>query len=67
MTEEYAIFAARFSVPVDAAYTLPAVFERCAQIAAMPLRSFVTMATYSNNPLGEYIKTVAIKLAKEDT
>lgn len=66
MLQEYVIFASRFGITAEVAHVLPAVFERCAQIAKMPLRAFVSEATYSNQPLGEYIKTVAIKVAKED-
>ena len=65
MTNEYAIFAARFNVSVADAYVLPALFERTAQIAKMPVRALLSQATYSNPKLGEYLAACAHKVAME--
>lgn len=64
---ELAIFAARFSIEPAEAYVLPTVFERAAQMVGLPIRSLLSQATYSNQPLGEYIASVARKVAQEDT
>ena len=66
MTQELAIFASRFNVSVEDAYVLPALFERSAEMAKMPLRSFIAEATFRNNPLGEYLANAARKVASED-
>lgn len=66
MTQELAIFAARFNVSVEDAFVLPALFERSAEMAKMPLRAFIAEATYRNNPLGEYLANAARKVATED-
>ena len=66
MCNELAIFAARFNVSVEDAYVLPALFERSAEMAKMPLRAFIAEATYRNNPLGEYLANAARKVAAED-
>lgn len=66
MTAEFAIFAARFNVSVTDAYVLPALFERTAEMAKMPVRAFLAQATYSNNALGEYLANAARKVASED-
>ncbi len=66
MHNELAIFAARFNVSVKDAYVLPALFERTAQMAGLPVRSFLAQATYHNNALGEYLANAARKVALED-
>jgi hypothetical protein len=66
MAHELAIFAARFNVAVADAYVLPALFERTAEMAKLPVRSFLAQATYSNNALGEYLANAARKVAAED-
>lgn len=66
MAQELAIFASRFNVAVSDAYVLPALFERSAQMAKMPLRAFIAEATYRNNALGEYLANAARKVALED-
>lgn len=66
MANELAIFASRFNVSVEDAYVLPALFERCAQMAKMPLRAFIAEATFRNNPLGEYLANAARKVAEEN-
>lgn len=65
MTQELAIFASRFNVSVEDAYVLPALFERAAEMAQMPLRSFIAEATFRNNPLGECLANAARKVAQE--
>lgn len=66
MTQELAIFASRFNVSVEDAYVLPALFERSAEMAKIPLRAFIAEATFRNNPLGEYLANAARKVASED-
>lgn len=66
MTVEFAAFAARFNVSVEDAYVLPALFERSAEMAKMPVRALLSQATYSNNALGEYLANAARKVAAED-
>ncbi len=63
---EYAAFASRFGVSVADAYVLPALFERSAQMANLPVRALLSQATYSNNALGEYLANAARKVAAED-
>lgn len=65
MTQELAIFASRFNVSSEDAYVLPALFERAAEMAKMPLRAFIAEATFRNNPLGEYLANAARKVASE--
>lgn len=66
MNHELAIFASRFDVPASVAYVLPALFERTAAMAKLPVRAFLAQATYSNQALGEYLAKVAHKVAEED-
>lgn len=63
---EYVSFASRFGISVEDAYVLPALFERSAQMAGMPVRSLLSQATYSNCALGEYLANAARKVARED-
>jgi hypothetical protein len=63
---EYVTFAARFSLPASVAYVLPALFENAAAKAGMPVRALLSQATYSNQPLGEYLANAARKVAAED-
>jgi len=63
---EYVSFASRFGISVQDAYVLPALFERSAQMAGMPVRSLLSQATYSNRELGEYLAKAARKVARED-
>lgn len=66
MHSELATFAARFNIAASEAYILPALFERTAQMAKMPVRAFLAQATYSNHALGEYLAEAARKIARED-
>lgn len=66
MTLELATFAARFSISPKDAYVLPALFERSAQLAGLPVRALLSQATYTNQPLGEYLANAARKVAQED-
>lgn len=63
---EYVSFASRFGISVEDAYVLPALFERSAQMAGMPVRALLSQATYTNQPLGEYLANAARKVASED-
>lgn len=63
---EYVSFASRFGISVEDAYVLPALFERSAQMAGLPVRSLLSQATYSNHALGEYLANAARKVARED-
>lgn len=65
MTNEYAIFASRFSISPSVAYVLPALFERCAEKVNMPVRALLSQATYSNMALGQYLADCAHKAAQE--
>lgn len=64
--QDLATFAARFNIAPADAYVLPALFERTAQMAGLPVRAFVSRATYSNPALGEYLATAARKVAASD-
>lgn len=66
MHNEFVTFAARFGVAVADAYVLPALFERSAEMAKMPVRALLSQATYSNKALGEYLANAARKVATED-
>lgn len=66
MLNELATFASRFNVSAADAYVLPALFERSAEMAKMPVRALLSQATYSNNALGEYLAEAARKVARED-
>ncbi|MEY9198693.1 hypothetical protein ABIA16_003809 [Sinorhizobium fredii] len=66
MTQELATFAKRFNVAHADAYVLPALFERTAQVAGLPVRALLSQATYSNHALGEYLANTARKVANED-
>jgi hypothetical protein len=65
MLNELATFAARFNVAVVDAYVLPALFERIAQKVNMAPRALLAQ-TFTNAALGEYLATVARKVAIED-
>ena len=66
MLNEFAAFAARRNVSVADAYVLPALFERTAEMAKMPVRALLSQATYTNEALGEYLANAARKVAAED-
>lgn len=66
MLNEIAVFAARRNVSVADAYVLPALFERAAEMAKMPVRALLSQATYTNEALGEYLANAARKVAAED-
>ena len=66
MTQELAIFAARFGIAPADAYVLPALFERSAKMAKMPVRALLSQATYTNDALGEYLANACRKVAAED-
>jgi hypothetical protein len=63
---ELAIFAARHSLPASVAYVLPALFDNAAAKAGLPVRTLLSQATYTNQPLGEYLAAAARKVAAED-
>lgn len=63
---ELAAFAARFNISAADAYVLPALFERTAQMAKMPVRALLSQATFTNNALGEYLANACRKIAAED-
>lgn len=66
MHTELAAFAARFSITPADAYVLPALFERAAQMANLPVRALLSQATYTNHALGEYLANAARKVAADD-
>jgi hypothetical protein len=63
---EYVSFASRFGISAKDAYVLPALFDRSAQMAGMPVRALLSQATYSNQALGDYLANAARKVARED-
>ena len=63
---EYVSFASRFNITAADAYVLPALFERTAQMANLPVRALLSQATYTNNALCEYLANAARKVARED-
>lgn len=63
---ELATFAARFSITAEDAYVLPALFERTAQMVGRQPRRLLSEATYTNQPLGEYLANAARKVAAAD-
>ena len=56
---EISIFASRNGFSPESAIALPAIFDNIAEKMAMPVRQIISMATYSNQPLADYIKEVA--------
>ena len=66
MTNEFAVFATRFGVPVSAAYVLPALFDGAAKKIGMHPRTLLAEATYRNRGLGDYLAELALKVAAED-
>jgi hypothetical protein len=62
---EIATFASRFGIAPSAAYTLPALFEKVAEMAGQPVRAIISQATYTNGPLGDYIAETAHEVAAE--
>jgi hypothetical protein len=65
MVSDIAVFAGRYNIPASAAYVLPALFERTAQMANMPVRAMVIRATY-DAALGDYLAGCALKVADSD-
>jgi hypothetical protein len=62
-THELATFAARQGLtPAQAAY-LPALFAKAADAAGMRVRPMIAEATYRNAELGQYLASVARKVA----
>ena len=59
MTNAIAIFARRHSITVEQAVALPAIFDRAAKEVGMTPQQLVSMATYSNQALADYIKQLA--------
>jgi len=66
MHNEYAAFAARFSLAPAQAYVLPAIFESAAWKVGMGVATLVADATYRNRELGEYIAAAAKRVAEQD-
>jgi hypothetical protein len=65
LASEIAVFAGRYNIAASVAYVLPALFERTAQMAGLPVHSMVSRATY-DSALGEYLAEAARKVAAED-
>lgn len=63
---DFIAFAGRFSIKVEEAYVLPALFERAAQLVGMSPAALLAQATYSNQALGDYLADAARKVARED-
>lgn len=63
---DYVTFAQRFAVSVADAYVLPALFERSAQLAKLPVRALLAQATYTNHGLGLYMADRAKVVADAD-
>ena len=60
---EIATFAQKYNIPVEQAYTLPAIFDKVASVANQPVRVIIRHATYNNPSLADYIKELAAKIA----
>ena len=58
-------FACRFNLSPAEAFVLPALFDRVAQTAKQSPAQTAAEATYSNARLGEYLASVARKVAAE--
>lgn len=56
---EIGIFAERHGVAVEQAHTLPAIFDKIAEVAGKPVRVIISQATYSNVELASYVKELA--------
>jgi hypothetical protein len=65
LVSEIAVFADRYNIPVSAAYVLPALFERTAQMANMAVSAMVSRATY-DAALGGYLAGCALNVAAND-
>ena len=65
LLSDISIFANRFLVPTSAEHALPSVFSKIAKIGNQPVRSIVNQATYTNKPLGDYVKATAVKVSRE--
>ena len=65
LVSEIAVFAGRYNIPASAAYVLPALFERTAQMANMAVSAMVSRATYDAD-LGNYLAGCALKVAASD-
>jgi hypothetical protein len=62
---EIATFASRRGIAPSVAYTLPAIFEKVAEMAGQPVRAIISQATFSNKALGDYITKTANTVAAE--
>lgn len=60
---EIVTFAMSQGIGLELVYTLPAIFDKVAQIAGQPVRAIISQATYTNQPLADYIKELAIEVA----
>jgi hypothetical protein len=66
LVQDLATFAARFAIPANVAYVLPALFEHVGEQVGMAPRALVAEATYRNRALGEYLAKAAVKVARQD-
>lgn len=66
MTNNYAVFAARYHLAPSVAYVLPALFEYSAAKLGMAPSALLSQATYSNHALGLYLAGAAKKVAEGD-
>lgn len=65
LASEIAVFAGRYNIDASVAYVLPALFERTAKMAGLPVRALVSRATY-DSALGEYLARCAREVASAD-
>lgn len=61
---EISIFAERHQVGPEA-YVLPTIFSKIAEMMELPERAIISQATYTNQPLADYIKERALFVAKQ--
>jgi hypothetical protein len=63
--KEMAIFAARFGLTPSEAVVLPLLFEKAAAETGRTVRGLLSAVTYDNMSAGEYLASVARKVAGE--
>jgi hypothetical protein len=64
--KEMAIFATRSGINPKEAVSLPAIFERVAKVCEVSVRAAVSMATYTNSELGEFVAKAAREVSTSE-
>ena len=63
--QDMVVFASRFGLTPSQAVVLPALFEKAAAETDNSVRGLLAIATYHNIKAGEYLASVARKVASE--